>query len=192
MLQPSEVLIAGVDEAGRGPLAGPVVAAAVILPQQYTLKGLTDSKKLSAATRAELETKIKQQAVCWAVGEASAAEIDQINILQASLLAMRRAVAALSLQPSMALVDGNRSPNLPMPDQCIIKGDLTEPAISAASILAKQARDAMLLELDSEYPVYGFAQHKAYPTKMHLQALAAHGPCAVHRRSFKPVALSMK
>jgi len=182
-----ELFIAGVDEAGRGPLAGPVVAAAVILPAKYQLPGLTDSKKLSAARRAQLEPQIKDCAIAWAVAEASAAEIDDINILQASLLAMRRAVEALSISPHQALVDGNRAPRLNMPVQCIVKGDLTEACISAASILAKQARDRMMLELDGLYPQYGFARHKAYPTEAHRQALIEHGVCPAHRRSFRPV-----
>lgn len=182
-----DTLIAGVDEAGRGPLAGPVVAAAVILPATYALPGLTDSKKLSAARRAHLEPLIKDCAIAWAVAQASASEIDEINILQASLLAMRRAVEALATVPLQALVDGNRAPALAMPVQCIVKGDLSEACISAASILAKQARDRMMLELDGLYPEYGFARHKGYPTTLHRQALLDHGPCPAHRRSFRPV-----
>jgi len=182
-----ELFIAGVDEAGRGPLAGPVVAAAVILPVHYALPGLTDSKKLSAARRAQLEPLIKECAIAWAVAESSSAEIDEINILQATLLAMRRAVEALTTPPQQVLVDGNRAPALDFPVRCIVKGDLTEACISAASILAKQARDRMMLELDALYPQYGFARHKAYPTQAHRQALLDHGACPAHRRSFRPV-----
>lgn len=179
--------IAGVDEAGRGPLAGPVVAAAVILPPDYDLEGLTDSKKLSEKRRASLEQQIKVQAVSWSIAEASASEIDTINILQATLLAMRRAVEGLDCEPQIVLVDGNQAPSLRQPVECIIKGDLTQPCISAASILAKQARDKMMLTLDSEYPQYGFAKHKAYPTRQHREALEKYGVCAAHRRSFRPV-----
>ena len=180
-------LIAGVDEAGRGPLAGPVVAAAVILPVQYQLQGLTDSKKLSAKKRGALELLIKQQALAWSVAEASVSEIDNINILQATLLAMQRAVRGLNIEPCKVLVDGNHAPELSQAVECIIKGDLIEPCISAASILAKQARDNMMLALDREYPQYGFAQHKAYPTLQHRQALVKYGACAAHRQSFRPV-----
>ena len=180
-------LIAGVDEAGRGPLAGPVVAAAVILPTDYNLDGLSDSKKLSDKKREALEPQIKTQAIAWAVASASAQEIDEINILQATMLAMQRAVQGLDLAPHEVLVDGNRAPDLPQTVQCIIKGDLTEPCISAASILAKQARDRMMLSLDAQYPEFGFAQHKAYPTAKHRLALIEHGACPEHRRSFRPV-----
>ena len=183
------IYIAGVDEAGRGPLAGAVVAAAVILPKDYHLPGLTDSKKLSQSKRQQLEQMIKDQALAWAVAEASAEEIDQINILQASMLAMRRSVMALSLEPCKVLVDGNRAPQLVQPVECIVKGDLTEPCISAASILAKEARDHMMRDLDKQYPEYGFARHKAYPTAQHREALIRHGACPQHRRSFKPVRL---
>lgn len=184
---PRTELTVGVDEAGRGPLAGPVVAAAVILPEQYVLEGLTDSKKLSEKKRVVLALQIKQQALAWSVAEASASEIDNINILQASLLAMQRAVEALNINPDRVLVDGNYAPTLPQAVECIIKGDLIEPSISAASILAKQARDQMMLELDHVYPQYGFAQHKAYPTVQHRQALEQYGACKAHRRSFRPV-----
>lgn len=185
-------LIAGVDEAGRGPLAGPVVAAAVILPQDYVLLGLTDSKKLSATKRQLLEEQIKDQALAWAIGMASAYEIDQINILQASLLAMQRAVYSLNPAPTHAIVDGNQAPQLHCPVQCLIRGDLLEPCISAASILAKQARDLLLVQMDEQYPVYGFAQHKAYPTPQHIKALHDHGICSQHRKTFAPVRRILK
>ncbi|MFT5608119.1 MAG: ribonuclease HII [Parvicella sp.] len=181
------LLFAGVDEAGRGPLAGPVLAAAVILPDDFLLPGLTDSKKLSAINRQQLEPLIKQQAITWAVAEASAAEIDELNILQATMLAMSRAVAGLHILADHVLVDGNREPDLTIPCTCIIKGDLTEPAISAASVLAKEARDRLLIQMHADFPVYGFAQHKAYPTAAHLAALKEYGPCPEHRRSFRPV-----
>jgi ribonuclease HII len=181
------MLVAGVDEAGRGPLAGPVVAAAVILPVQYDLPGLGDSKILSARKRAELEPLIKGVAVAWSVAEASREEIDELNILHATMLAMRRAVIALSPSPQTVKVDGNRAPKLSQTVECIIKGDSSVPCISAASILAKQARDEMMIELDSCYPQYGFAQHKAYPTLAHRKAIIKYGVCPAHRRSFKPV-----
>jgi ribonuclease HII len=182
------LLIAGVDEAGRGPLAGPVVAAAVILDPARPIAGLADSKKLSAARREQLAGEIRDKALAWGLGRAEVAEIDRINILQASLLAMRRAVENLSIRPERALVDGNRCPPLACPCQAIVKGDATVPAISAASILAKVARDAELCELHDRYPHYGFAQHKGYPTAAHREALRRHGPCPEHRRSFAPVA----
>lgn len=181
------MLIAGVDEAGRGPLAGPVMAAAVILPADCALEGLTDSKKLSAGKRQQLEIQIKQRAVAWSVAEASRAEIDELNILRATLLAMQRAVAALDPVPGRVLVDGNRPPKLSLPVDCIIKGDLVEPCISAASILAKEARDRCMQTLDRRYPQYGFARHKAYPTRAHREALQQYGACPEHRRSFRPV-----
>lgn len=185
-------LICGVDEAGRGPLAGSVVAAAVILDPANPIAGLADSKKLSAARREKLAHEIRTHALAWAIGEASAAEIDEINILQATFLAMRRAVAGLSVTPSHALIDGNRiPPGLLCPAEAIIKGDAKEPAISAASILAKTHRDAQLLELDVMFPQYGFARHMGYPTAAHLQALQQYGPSPVHRRSFAPVAQSV-
>ena len=180
--------IAGVDEAGRGPLAGSVVAAAVILDDNQAIDGLTDSKRLSAQQRCDLEGKIKQRAIAWAVAEASHSEIDQINILQASLLAMKRAVLQLAQQPQLVLVDGNRLPDLENYQmQAIVKGDLTEPCISAASILAKEYRDRQMLELDAIYPQYEFARHKGYPTALHRELLKQHGACPVHRLSFKPV-----
>lgn len=185
-------LICGVDEAGRGPLAGSVVAAAVILDPANPIAGLADSKKLSAARREKLAHEIRTHALAWAIGEASAAEIDEINILQATFLAMRRAVAGLSVTPSHALIDGNRiPPGLLCPAEAIIKGDAKEPAISAASILAKTHRDAQLLELDVMFPQYGFSRHMGYPTAAHLQALQQYGPSPVHRRSFAPVAQSV-
>lgn len=180
-------IIAGVDEAGRGPLAGPVAAAAVILDATQPINGLADSKQLSAATREKLATEIRKRSCAWSVAFASVEEIDRLNILQASLLAMQRAVAGLALAPTLVLVDGNRAPILPCTARAIVRGDATEAAISAASILAKVARDALLDELDGVYPAYGFARHKGYPTPAHRAALAAHGPCPVHRMSFAPV-----
>lgn len=185
---PIATTIAGVDEAGRGPLAGSVVAAAVVLDANNPIAGLTDSKRLSAAQRQRLEIEIKQKSLAWAVAEASHTEIDQINILQASLLAMKRAVLQLSLKPQQLLIDGNRLPDLlGYQMQAIIKGDLTEPCISAASILAKEYRDRQMLEMDSLYPQYQFAKHKGYPTALHRQLLQQHGACPLHRLSFKPV-----
>ena len=181
-------LIAGVDEAGRGPLAGSVVAAAVILHPDHSIDGLTDSKKLSEKKRDLLEPIIKQQALSWAIAEASVEEIDEINILHASMLAMKRAVLALNIKPEQVLVDGNREPDLPeYIVHAIIKGDLTEPCISAASILAKQYRDRLMLKLDQDYPEYQFAQHKGYPTQLHRDLLKQHGVSPIHRRSFRPV-----
>jgi ribonuclease HII len=181
------MLTAGVDEAGRGPLAGPVVAAAVILSPDDPISGLADSKTLSAAERETLAVQIRVRARAWAVADADVGEIDQINILHASMLAMRRALLALSLVPEMALIDGNRCPEVPFPARAIIKGDLLEPCISAASILAKVARDAIMVDLDRQYPQYLFAQHKGYPTRAHLRALETWGPCMEHRRSYAPV-----
>ena len=182
------VLVAGVDEAGRGPLAGPVVAAAVVLDPARPITGLADSKKLGAARREYLADAIRAEALAWALGRADVAEIDRLNILQATLLAMQRAVAALPVVPLKVLVDGNRCPPLSCPCEAIVKGDATVPAISAASILAKVARDAELRELHDRYPQYHFARHKGYPTAEHLDALRRHGPCPAHRRSFAPVA----
>lgn len=181
-------LIAGVDEAGRGPLAGPVVAAAVILDDLHPIKGLADSKKLTALQRDRLFDEIRGKALCFAVAQASVQEIDELNILQATLLAMRRAVEGLRLPPKLVLVDGNRLPVLPMRAEAIIQGDDKVAAISAASILAKVSRDRWCLELDHQYPAYGFAKHKGYGTAEHLAALQVHGPCVVHRASFRPVA----
>ena len=181
-------LVAGVDEAGRGPLAGPVVAAAVILDQRKPIAGLDDSKKLSAARRESLCAQILAQALCCSVARASVEEIDRLNILQATMLAMRRAVAGLRLKPALVLVDGNRLPVLDVVAQAIVGGDALVPSISAASIVAKVHRDQWCLELDLLYPVYGFAAHKGYGTAQHLAALQAHGACPEHRRSFAPVA----
>ena len=179
--------IAGVDEAGRGPLAGPVFAAAVILNGKKPIIGLADSKQLSAAKREYLAEKIQQHAIAWAVGRAEVQEIDQLNIFQASLLAMQRAVSGLTQVPRLVLVDGKHSPTLACPTEAIIKGDQKIASISAASILAKVHRDAEMILLDAEYPGYGFAQHKGYGTKQHLQALQELGPTIIHRRSFSPV-----
>ena len=180
-------LIAGVDEAGRGPLAGDVVAAAVILPAQSSIEGLTDSKKLSAKQREHLYPLIRQQALAYAVARASVEEIDRLNILQASLLAMKRAVAALNRQPEFVYVDGNRCPEWEYPCQALIKGDSRIASIAAASILAKVERDNEMIDLDTRFPGYGLAQHKGYPTKLHLAALRKLGPCEIHRKSFAPV-----
>jgi ribonuclease HII len=182
-------LLAGVDEAGRGPLAGPVVAAAVMLDELQPIKGLADSKTLSPRRRERLYDEIRAKALCCSVAEASAQEIDELNILQATLLAMRRAVEGLRLRPHRVLVDGNRLPVLAMPARAIVKGDAKVQAIAAASIVAKVHRDRLCLELHQRYPQYGFAAHKGYPTAEHLQALRAHGACAEHRRSFAPVRL---
>ena len=185
---PIAKLVAGVDEAGRGPLAGSVVAAAVILDENFPIDGLTDSKKLSASRRASLELQIKQRAKAWAIAESSQLEVDEINILQASLLAMKRAVLGLDLKPGQVLVDGNRLPRLDGYQMlAIVRGDMSEPCISAASILAKQYRDRQMLELDQLYPQYQFARHKGYPTELHRRMLKEHGVSPVHRRSFRPV-----
>lgn len=183
----SSIHVAGVDEVGRGPLAGPVVAAAVILNPEQSIECLADSKKLSEKRREILDLEIRERALCWALGRAEPEEIDRINILQASLLAMQRAVVALSIQPGMALVDGNRAPDLSCRVQTIVGGDASEPAISAASIIAKVARDREMVELDALYPGYGLAKHKGYPTKQHLQGLQLLGVTPIHRRSFAPV-----
>jgi ribonuclease HII len=181
------MLIAGVDEAGRGPLAGPVYAAAVILDPARPIAGLRDSKLLSPGRRERLAVEIRASALSWAVASANVAEIDALNILQATLVAMRRAVEALVPAPTAALIDGNQVPRLPCPARAIVKGDRDVAAISAASILAKTARDAVLAELHVLYPLYGFARNKGYGTPAHLAALAQHGPCPAHRRSFAPV-----
>lgn len=181
-------LIAGVDEAGRGPLAGPVVAAAVILDDRNPIEGLADSKVLTARRREQLFEEIRAKALCCAIAEASVEEIDSINILQATLLAMRRAVEGLRLKPSLVLVDGNRLPVLSMRAEAIVKGDSKVQAISAASILAKVTRDRWCAQLDAQYPQYGFAEHKGYGTAQHLAALQAHGACPEHRKTFAPVA----
>ncbi|MEM9667636.1 MAG: ribonuclease HII [Pseudomonadota bacterium] len=180
--------ICGIDEAGRGPWAGPVTAGAVILDPEMPISGLTDSKKLSEKKRLQLEQDVKDKALTWGVGWASREEIDQLNIRQANHLAMRRAVAGLNASPELILIDGNDAPpNLPCTARTIIKGDLTEPCISAASILAKTARDRLMIELDEQYPEYGFAAHKGYGTAAHSEALKRFGPCPVHRMSFAPV-----
>ncbi len=181
------MLVAGVDEAGRGPLAGPVVAAAVILDAKRPIAGLADSKVLAPARRQVLAQAIKQRALCWAVGRAEVADIDQLNILQASLLAMRRAVETLDIVPDLVLIDGNRAPSLACRVKTVIKGDATVPSVQAASILAKVARDAEMFTLDKAFPGYGFSRHKGYPTATHLLALAIFGVSPVHRRSFGPV-----
>jgi len=185
-------LVAGVDEAGRGPLVGPVVAAAVILDPRHPIAGLADSKTLSPAKRERLFHEIRAKALCCSVAEASAQEIDALNILQATLLAMQRAVAGLRLPPKLVLVDGNRLPVLPMRADAIVKGDSKVAAISAASIVAKVHRDQLCVALDALYPVYGFSKHKGYGTAEHLAALALHGPCPEHRISFRPVAQAQR
>lgn len=180
--------IAGADEAGRGPLVGSVVAAAVILDPNNPIEGLNDSKKLSEKKREKLFIEIKEKALAWAIAEASAAEIDEYNILQASLLAMRRAVEKLDIQPDHVLVDGNKVPQgLMMSCDAVVGGDAIHPEISAASILAKVTRDHAMVELDLKYPQFGFAKHKGYPTKAHFEAIAQHGVISEHRRSFGPV-----
>ena len=181
------VLICGVDEAGRGPLAGPVSAAAVILDPARPIEGLADSKKLSEKQRDRLAPLIRARALAWAVAYAEVEEIDRLNILQATLLAMRRAVEALSIRPQQVLVDGLYCPQTGIPSQAIVKGDSKVAAISAASILAKTARDELMLQLHGRYPQYGFDAHKGYPTAAHLAALREHGVSVVHRKTFKPV-----
>lgn len=183
-----EFYLAGVDEAGRGPLAGPVVAAAVILPPDFAIAGIDDSKKLSPKKREWLFDLIREQAIAYSIARADVDEIDQINILQATLLAMKRAVKGLPVRPSRVLVDGNQAPNIDEPVATLVRGDALNQSISAASILAKVARDREMTELDSVYPGYGFARHKGYPTKAHLEAIARLGVLPVHRRSFAPVA----
>ena len=180
-------LVVGVDEAGRGPLAGPVVAAAVMLDERAPIRGLNDSKKLSAKSRERLYDEILAKALCCRIAQASAQEIDELNILQATLLAMRRAVLGLRLKPHLVLVDGNRTPDVDVPVRAIVKGDASVACISAASILAKVHRYRLCEELHSRHPQYGFDGHKGYPTPEHLAALRAHGPCPEHRRSFAPV-----
>ncbi|MEO8537555.1 MAG: ribonuclease HII [Betaproteobacteria bacterium] len=180
-------LIAGVDEAGRGPLAGPVVAAAVILDPARRVRGLRDSKQMTAEQRERVACDIRANAIAWAVAASDVGEIDALNILRATLLAMRRAVELLSVRPVEALVDGDHCPELGCPVYAIVKGDRDVPAISAASIIAKTVRDSMLVALDRDYPMYGFARHKGYGTPEHLAALDLHGPCPHHRRTFAPV-----
>lgn len=187
LLTESNRIVAGVDEAGRGPLAGPVIAAAVILDRANPIEGIADSKVLKPEKRERLAAIIKQRALSWAVGRAEVDEIDRLNILQASLLAMERAVEGLGVVPELALVDGNHAPRLRCTVKTVIKGDATVPAISAASILAKVTRDAEMCELDMRFPGYEFSRHKGYPTACHLAALEKHGLSPVHRRSFGPV-----
>lgn len=184
---PDAGLIAGVDEVGRGPLVGAVVTAAVILDPARPIVGLADSKKLSEKKRLVLFDEIKEKALAWSLGRAEPHEIDELNILHATMLAMQRAVAGLPITPEFVLIDGNRCPALPMPAQAVVKGDSKVAEISAASILAKVTRDREMAELDAQYPQYGFAKHKGYPTADHLRLLAEHGAIAEHRRSFAPV-----
>ena len=184
--------LCGVDEAGRGPLAGSVFAAAVVLDPGRPIEGLADSKLLSADSREHLARAIRERALAWSVAFATVEEIDRLNILRASLLAMKRAVESLGIAPSEVCVDGNVVPSIAGPCRAIVKGDRLVPAISAASILAKVARDAEMTMLDPRYPLYGFALHKGYPTPEHLAALDAHGPCEIHRRSFEPVIASLQ
>lgn len=189
---PNVKYIAGVDEVGRGPLVGAVVTAAVILDPSQPIEGLADSKKLSEKRRLILVEEIKAKALCWALGRAEPNEIDQLNILQATMLAMQRAVANLAIQPDFVLVDGNRIPSLSMPAQAVVKGDSLIAEISAASILAKVARDQEMAELDKQYPNYQFSKHKGYPTKLHLEKLIEFGATPYHRKSFSPVAKVLK
>lgn len=188
-MTPIEALICGIDEAGRGPLCGNVVAAAVILDPARPIAGLNDSKKLSERVRETLAERIRADALAWAIGEATPAEIDRLNILHATMLAMQRAAASLPahIRPLEARIDGNRCPELPWPARAIVKGDASDPAIAAASILAKTTRDAQLRALAAAHPHYGFARHKGYPTAEHLAALRRLGPLPCHRRSFRPV-----
>ncbi len=180
-------LIAGVDEVGRGPLVGDVVTAAVILDPNNPIEGLNDSKKLSEKKRLALLPEIKEKALAWAVGRCSPEEIDELNILQATMVAMQRAIAGLKVQPDLVLIDGNRCPELLMDSQAVVKGDLRVAEISAASIIAKVVRDQEMEELDKQYPQFGFAKHKGYPTKAHFEAIEQHGVISEHRKSFKPV-----
>ncbi|AQW58825.1 ribonuclease HII [Vibrio owensii] len=180
-------LVAGVDEVGRGPLVGDVVTAAVILDPNNPIEGLNDSKKLSEKKRLALLPEIKEKALAWAIGRCSPEEIDELNILQATMVAMQRAIAGLKVQPDLALIDGNRCPQLPMDSQAVVKGDLRVAEISAASIIAKVVRDQEMEELDKQYPQFGFAKHKGYPTKAHFEAIEQHGVISEHRKSFKPV-----
>lgn len=186
-LNNSRQVIAGVDEVGRGPLAGPVVTAAVILDPDKPIDGLTDSKKLSEKRRKALAMEIKAKALCYTIARAEFTEIDTLNIFHATLLAMQRAVVSLSIEPELVLVDGKFCPEIPFPCEAIIKGDSKVAAISAASILAKVSRDSEMIRMDEQFPGYGFAKHKGYPTKFHIEALSALGVSPIHRRSFKPV-----
>jgi ribonuclease HII len=187
-----EYLIAGVDEAGRGPLAGPVIAAAVILSPNDLISGVMDSKKLTEKKRETLFDLIYSRALAVGVGRAEVEEIDRINILQASLLAMKRAVESLKMAPHLAIIDGNVCPKLSCETKAIIRGDETEPAISAASIIAKVVRDREMCQLDLQFPQYGFAEHKGYATRKHIAALQKYGPCILHRRSFAPVTIALE
>ena len=187
MLEDSADLIAGVDEAGRGPLAGPVVAAAVILDPMRPIAGLKDSKQLTEETREQLAPIIKERALDWSVAHATVEEIDELNILQATMLAMKRAVAGLTVRPNLVLVDGNRVPHLDIAVNAVVGGDETVAAISAASIIAKTTRDHWLMDLDRQYPEYGFAKHKGYGTAEHMAAIEKYGPLSVHRKSFGPI-----
>lgn len=188
-IYPKANLIAGVDEVGRGPLVGAVVTAAVILDPNNPIIGLADSKKLTEKKREKLFDEIQEKALCWSIGRAEPEEIDNINILHATMLAMQRAVAGLSITPDFVLIDGNRCPELSMPSQAVVKGDSLVQEISAASILAKVIRDREMVELDKVFPEYGFAKHKGYPTAYHLEKLALHGATEFHRKSFAPVRL---
>ena len=181
------MLTAGIDEAGRGPLAGPVVVAAVILDPEHHIEGLRDSKKLTERKRVALFPEIQKYALSWSIVEVAVQDIDELNILQATLSGMRKAERSLDQRPELALVDGNRDPGLPCTTRTIVQGDRLEPAISAASILAKVHRDRLMLAMHQFYPHYGFDRHKGYPTAMHLESLKKFGPCAEHRRSFAPV-----
>lgn len=192
LLAQSADLIAGVDEAGRGPLAGPVVAAAVILDPDNPIEGLRDSKKLSEDVRERLAVEIKEKALCWSVAHATVEEIDEINILQATMLAMKRAIEGLSITPGLVLVDGNRLPPVKLPMDAIVKGDDLIPAISAASIIAKTTRDGWLREIDKIYPEYGFAKHKGYGVKAHVAAIEKYGVLPVHRKTFAPISGMLK
>ena len=191
-LSAAEILVAGVDEAGRGPLAGPVVAAAVILDPLQPVGGLDDSKRLSAARREALYEQIRRQALAWSIVQIAPAQIDELNILRATLLGMRQAVEGLSPPPRLVLVDGNRAPDLACETRTIVGGDALEPAISAASILAKVERDRLMIEYHRRHPCYGFDCHKGYPTPDHLRRLAEFGPCEIHRKSFAPVREAMQ
>lgn len=192
MVLPARARIAGTDEVGRGPLAGPVVAAAVILDPDRPILGLNDSKKLSPSRREELAHLIRAQAVAWALAECSVEEIDSLNILRASLLAMARAVAALQLIPDHVLVDGNKVPDIALPVTAVVRGDQSIQCIAAASIIAKVARDQLMVQLDLAYPGYGFASHKGYPSRTHVEALGRLGVSPVHRRSYRPVQAALR
>lgn len=187
MMRERRADVCGVDEAGRGPWAGPVFAAAVILSPRRAILGLNDSKKLSARQRESLEPEIKARALAWGIGSASVEEIDSLNILRATGLAMYRAIEAMGARPALALVDGNYAFSLPCSVETVVKGDATHEVIAAASILAKTARDRVMVEMDARHPGYGFAAHKGYGVKAHAAALSARGPCAIHRVSFAPI-----